>query len=1294
MSPQTENLHLLLEKLHARSIHEKGLAFERLCRWFLANDPAYRLQIKRVWLFGEWPERWGGDTGTDLIAETQDGKIWAIQAKAHSPHVSVTKRMIDSFLSDTNRPGIDYRLLIATTNNIAPNALKTMNAQAIPVGVLRLSDLKKSEVAWPDSLETLKSVKREPKKPREHQREAIQKTLKGFESHKRGQVIMACGSGKTLTSLWISEALKAQRTLVLLPSLSLLSQTLTEWAANCSEPFSFLPVCSDGTVGDRDQMASSISELGFPATTEASEIQAFLKGDGRRVVFSTYQSAKQIAEAFKQSDIEPFNLAIADEAHRCAGKVSAHFGTILDEDAVPCERRLFTTATPRIFTGRMKKIAGESENEIASMDDEAVFGPVFHKLNFSEAIEKDLLSDYQVVVIGVDDAMCREYLANRQIVTVADGEVETDAATLAAHVAIAKAMQRYNLRRVISFHSRVNTARKFSENLPKVVKWMPEHLQPSGILWTSHVSGKMPTGKRDALLDRFRELEDGERGLMSNARCLSEGVDVPALDGVAFVDPRRSQVDIVQALGRVMRKVAGKEKGTIIIPVFLDESDNPERVLEGSKFKPVWEVCQSLKMHDDVLSESLDLCRRKLGKGSSIGSNSFTKLSFDFPDSVGPGFAEKIRLEIVNVTTHSWQFWLGLLEEHLMSRGPYIPADKATLVGGKAYNLGSWCAKQRVFFRKGKLSKERVADLNTLGFCWEPYEEKFTLGIKAFLQYQNRENSPLVPVAHEEIIDGYRFPLGNWCHSRRQLRKRGKESEANIERLDAIGFAWDHKKHLFWANFAAWRQFINREGHRTIPKGHLEDRDGSAYDILGWQSRVRNQWRKGTLSTNQISALEAGSFLFDPNSLWFESFTIAYQQFVAINGHSRVSSSVVEKIGGHTVNLGKLVQLYRSKWRRGKLGTEQIKKLESINFEWEPASQEWYPLQVAALRQFIEREGDARVRRNHVEVLNGSDVKLGSWVTTIRGLKRANKLDQERQGFLDELGFIWDGRKGMSRDRWRSTFDVVFQYAQEHNGLPNSEIEVRGVRIVQTVRSWRSGFIEFSDERRSAIETIPGWSRDTDKDQEWERRFAVLEDFARIYGNARPKVGDVHKGQKVGRWVFIQRQARKKGWKSLGKNKIERLERLPEWAWSVREAQWEEGLSRLQKYTEINGTADPPTGYQDEDGFNLDSWANSRRLDFKKATLTKERIMSLESLQGWSWKPNSDQRFEEGYESLKAFVSEHGHARPAFDQAIEGFKIGRWVARLRQAKREEWKSLTPERQTLLESLPGWVWKAI
>ena len=404
--------------------------------------------------------------------------------------------------------------------------------------------------------------------------------VKGFDSHDRGQMIMACGTGKTLAALFITEKLAAERTLVLVPSLSLLAQTLREWTANTTAGFDFLPVCSDETVAEPDAVVANTSDLGFPVTTKPQEIAAFLRRrSARRVIFATYQSSPEIAKAFRLGRVPAFDLVIADEAHRCAGRISSDFATILDSEAIKAHRRLFMTATPRYFTGRVVREAKEADFEVASMDDEAAFGPVFHRLGFAEAIERALLTDYQVVVIGVDDATYRDWAQRGRFVTL-DGTKVTDARTLAGQIGLAKAMRRYDLHRTITFHSRVKRAREFAHSLPEVIAWMPTRQRPKGNLWSDYASGEMPAGQRHVLLQHLGRVGDGERGLLANARCLAEGVDVPTLDSVAFIDPRRSEVDIVQAVGRSIRLASDKTVGTIVIPVFIDTDEDPEIALD------------------------------------------------------------------------------------------------------------------------------------------------------------------------------------------------------------------------------------------------------------------------------------------------------------------------------------------------------------------------------------------------------------------------------------------------------------------------------------------------------------------------------------------------------------------------------------------------------------------------------------------------------------------------------------------------------------------------------------------
>jgi predicted helicase len=436
----------------------RGREFERICKWFLRNAPEYRAQLRQVWLWDEWPERWAADAGIDLVADTVEGGLWAIQAKAYDPVYTIKKADVDSFLSESARPDFGYRLLIATTDRMGQTARRTLAGQEKPAGVLLRSQLALTEVAWPASPADLKPLPPRRKRPRPHQRKAVTAIVRGFRSTDRGQLVMACGTGKTLAACFLAQKLAARRVLVLVPSLSLLAQTLREWSL--AAEFSYLAVCSDDTVtrDEADAVVASTSEFGFPVTTDSAVIARFLRQrrDGLRVVFATYQSSPRIAEA--QARRTPvFDLVVADEAHRCAGPQAGVFATVLDQAKIKARKRLFMTATPRYFTGRVRKEAEEADWEIASMDDEEKFGNVLHRLTFAQAIDQDLLSDYRVVVVGVSNKEAHD-LAERGAFVTRDGETVTDARTLARQVGLLRAMANYDLHRIVTFHSRIDNA--------------------------------------------------------------------------------------------------------------------------------------------------------------------------------------------------------------------------------------------------------------------------------------------------------------------------------------------------------------------------------------------------------------------------------------------------------------------------------------------------------------------------------------------------------------------------------------------------------------------------------------------------------------------------------------------------------------------------------------------------------------------------------------------------------------------------------------------------------------------
>jgi predicted helicase len=414
--------------------------------------------------------------------------------------------------------------------------LGTIHEQEKPVGLKLLSQLRHDAVEWPDSLDMLEPRAPARMEPRPHQVDAVEAVLNGFEGTDRGQLLMACGTGKTLTALWIDEALAISRTLVIVPSLSLLGQTLRAWAANASEPFDYLAVCCDETVAGHDSFTSWVADLGVPATTDITTIRSFLSiGNARRVVFSTYHSSPLVAEAQVDAPL-PFDLVVVDEAHRAAGRTDSSFGTVLDSRRIRAHKRLFMTATPRFVSRQVRAAARDRDLEVTSMDDQAVFGPVLHRLSFRDAIERGLLTDYRVVVIGVDDPGVGRAVARRELLTVGDRVL--DAETLAKQVGLLDAVNRFRLKRILTFHSRRASARSFAQSLPSVIDWLPKDRRPPGRLWAQQITGEMNAGYRAALLDQLRALVDADWGVLSNVRCVAEGIDVPALDGIVFIDPR------------------------------------------------------------------------------------------------------------------------------------------------------------------------------------------------------------------------------------------------------------------------------------------------------------------------------------------------------------------------------------------------------------------------------------------------------------------------------------------------------------------------------------------------------------------------------------------------------------------------------------------------------------------------------------------------------------------------------------------------------------------------------------
>jgi len=623
-----------------------GKDFELLCKWYLENEPLWKSILGRVWLWDEWPERWGRDRGIDLVAETLDGRLLAIQAKNYGAEYSVTKSDVDKFLSESNRALISERLLIASTDHLARSALDVMRAQEKPVSTCLRDGLRRSEVDWPKNVDDLAPVTVKPAEPRPHQLAALEDIDAWADSdEERGQVVMACGTGKSLIEAWTADRLRAKKVLVLVPTLPLLRQTASVWARHAATKRRLLSVCSDRQRSEVEDLAKD-DELGNLRTTSPATIAEALESDQPLLAICTYNSSPAVTKAMELTD-RSFELAIADEAHRCAGLESSSHKTILDAQAIRANRRLFFTATPTVFGTRDKSRARDRSVKLASMDDRSHFGRVVHHLSFAKATEDGLLCPYQVAVIPVSDAEVHQLIARHRVVT-ADGDEKLDAASLATQIACARAMRRFGCRRMVAFQPSIPQSKRFSVQFPTASNLLDSDEAPVDPVWVEHVDGAgMRPATRARILDRFCAEEPSEHRLLSNVKLLTEGVDYPGVDGVAFIDTRRGQASIIQAVGRAVRRSPGKTVGTIVLPVVLRADESFEAALARSEHRPVIDILGALRSHDPEIARSLDDLRfsYRADDRPTKGSGRFM---IDAPVHVGPEFAKAVGLALTD----------------------------------------------------------------------------------------------------------------------------------------------------------------------------------------------------------------------------------------------------------------------------------------------------------------------------------------------------------------------------------------------------------------------------------------------------------------------------------------------------------------------------------------------------------------------------------------------------------------------------------------------------------------------
>lgn len=723
-----------LEKLEGTT--DKGNAFEVFSKDYLKlNMELFQLDPDKVYLRNEIPTEIKKklkfeltDYGVDGVYVRLDGKIVAFQAKFRSNRISPSFRELSTFWTESEYA--DMRLIITNANSL-PKQTESRKNQLTVLGpdLDEIDDqflLNWNELRLGRSINEVST--RKPVKPRPYQQKIIDDVLHHFKTHDRGKVIAACGIGKTLVSKWIQEGMNANNVIFMAPSLSLIKQTLEEWTSKTEQKISFLAVCSDESVisdaAAEEEADLTTPSVGFQVTTDPDTIKNFLESDtGRpKVIFSTYHSVDAIANALLLIPDFTFDLALYDEAHRTAGtKASKMFVWALDNNHISVEKRLFLTATERIVTPRAKKLAEKFEVDVFSMDDSEKYGIKFSELNFGDAIKQKIIADYKIVVCAMEEEELLEMLTSQNIdvtLDVGDTEKMSKIDILMKQIILSKAINQLGIRKVISYHKRVKLADEFINGNDAQPSFLDTFgLIPSNIpdhsVFTRLVSGEMSASTRRDILKDFAA---SPYGVLSNAKVLTEGIDVPQIDAVFFADPKESTIDIIQAVGRALRQPTGENKDKtafILLPVVIPKDAETFGGINIEAFDTLHSVIQALRDQDEELAQIID----DINLGS--GSNENNKPDDNLEDTFKGKLTLLNKINIGDFET-ALQFRISDVNRHNSYFQTEKPKDRSSGIG------------KRIFTSMGDYNITAYGDLviPTLELFENPQVEYTTASIK------------------------------------------------------------------------------------------------------------------------------------------------------------------------------------------------------------------------------------------------------------------------------------------------------------------------------------------------------------------------------------------------------------------------------------------------------------------------------------------------------------------------------------------------------------------------------------
>lgn len=1038
-----------------------GKIFEVLTLLYFQISPTEKDNFKNVWLFENVPSEirtklnlGNQDYGADLILEDIEGKFYAVQCKFkndESSRLNWTSDKIANLFAFC--PTADHFIVFSNAADL-DKVSKTRHENFTFYSVTNLQEIQ-SDVfkTFYEGLIGTAISERTFYKPKPHQQEAIKECIDFFGIEDRGQLILPCGAGKTYTALWIKEGLKSKNSLILVPSLALLRQIKNEWANQRKTTYQYLCVCSESDI-DKDATDSVVAhpyEIDTRVTTDQFKIKNFLESDcEEKVIFSTYHSLQAISEAITNTDYE-FDFIFCDEAHKTAGVGMNKFSLVHDNDKIPSKRRLYATATPRIVKESLKKKLGHDLKYAYDMNDPETFGHEFYRMTFKDAIEQDILVDYKIVAVGVNNEELKEYIDQRQFI---DAKLSID--ELANNYALAHIMKKYNANHGLTFHSRVKLASEFAER----------HSELFPDTSTFAVSGEQPTSQRNIILNDFK---NSEKAIVSNARCLTEGVDVPTIDLVYFCDPKNSKVDIVQAVGRALRKKEGKKIGLVVVPIYHTKRLEVEDSISSGSYKNLLQVIRSICDQDERLQDEINSLAYGKGRRSSridIVSGSFIE---EQDTILLEGFEEKLRNslfdQIVDKTSNNWDLWFLKLKEFLEENTEY-PTQKSDK------DLYQWVAQQMNRKKNGVLKNEEIRKLNLINFAWNIVEWKWNKQFEIFKHYaESNDFPPCKGIDDDELVKWYNYQKN--CIKEGKIISDYQKSKFLLVDKNFKGPANRKKWILFYDELVKFRA-ENPESWPTYDRKNSK----SPESLLGvFCQQMRKRYRDNELGDYWLDKMVNISFNFEGH---LDNWTLNFNKAKALIDQ-KLSVSVSD-IGA---NLSAWIYNQRKKLDEKKLTLDQSEKIKSLELD-----------------RFIETWDEkfekiiAWVKENGKLPTVTTNKEYKSWLMSQRSNYKRGTLSSEQIDKLEKIGFDLKAKgKEMFEQKWLDYFNQLKTFIDDNDRYPGPTHEKDLYIWVQSQRAAKAGNLKnrkpLSKKRVDLLDSINfQWIGEGKANQPWEESFA------------------------------------------------------------------------------------------------------------------------------------------------------------------------------------------------------------